>query len=249
LNGTFIAFYRQNDIKIIIFIETGACKMRNIRIIAEIMTAALFLLSSEAVTADSANKANNVEAITAKIKNTEEQSDKIEDEIVSKIYEIKDTVDNYSKSEKELKGFNGLGRIEVLQLKAQRYAIEKQARKLIEKEVMGLISMLKKWEKIKTQLKEEKKLLSLQQKIIDLETNVSEEQAMNLNKENIEYYQVKKAATLKEISALPEVYSDASKWRLLYNANKDKIKNPTEVIKEGVTLIVPDLKTQSQFDL
>jgi hypothetical protein len=217
--------------------------MKNMRIIAKILTATLYLLAFGALAEKS-----KVAAITAKIKSLEEKSDTIEDEIVKKIYEIKDTVDNYSSSEKELKGFNGLGRIEVLQLKAQRYAIEKQARKLIEKEVFGLIELLKKWEKLKVELKEDKKLLSLTQKIIELETNVSEEQNLNLNPENIEYYEVKKAATLKEISALPEVYSDASKWKLLYSANQDKIKNPTDIVKVGTTLIVPDLKTQDKFN-
>ena len=161
---------------------------------------------------------------------------------------MKGTVDNYSNSEKELKGFNGLGKIEVLQLKADRFAVEREARTIIDKELNDMITLIRQWEEVKTQIKENKKLLSLRQKIIELETNVKDEKAViQLNKENIEYYEVKNDATLKQISGLPEVYGNTAAWRYLLDANKDKIKESTETIKKGTVLIVPNLREENEF--
>jgi hypothetical protein len=190
---------------------------------------------------------DKIEAISLKIEQLKKEEERLEKKITEKIYSIKAIVDNYSRSESEFQGFNGLGRIEVLQLKAQRYAIEKEARQIIEKEVFELIKMLKDWEIVKNRMREDHKLMELREKIVKLETNVEEEKTLSLNKEDIEYYEVKKDSTLKQISEMPEVYGNAEDWKYLFESNKDKIKDPEAVVKKGTVLIVPNIKNDLGF--
>jgi len=51
-------------------------------------------------------------------------------------------------------------------------------------------------------------------------------------------YVVKPGDTLSSISARPDVYGSGSKWRKLYNANRDRITDPNRV-PAGMTLRVP----------
>ena len=195
-----------------------------------------------------ADNKSDIAAIILQIKEHSDKAKDIEKKIVEKIYAMKGTVDNYSNSEKELRGFNGLGRIEVLQLKADRYAVEREARKIIEEEINEILELVKQWEDAKTQIKEDRKLLSLRQKITELETNVKDEKSViQLNKENIEYYEVKSDATLKQISELPEVYGNSAAWRYLFDANPDKVKDPGDTVKKGTVLVVPNLKVENEF--
>ncbi|OGV56734.1 MAG: hypothetical protein A2017_09715 [Lentisphaerae bacterium GWF2_44_16] len=191
-----------------------------------------------------------IEAAAAQIAALEKKENEIEQKVVKKIYEIKASIDSYNNSEKSLKGPTGLGRIEQMELKAERYSIERQARKLFEKEVLELIDLLKIWNEQKNQITEDKKYLELKQKILSLETSVSQEKVTVTlqDKKNIEYYEVKKEATLKEISALPDVYGNPSSWKHLYEANKEKIKDPAKPVPVGTVLIVPNVKSSSDFE-
>ncbi|RJX34241.1 MAG: LysM peptidoglycan-binding domain-containing protein [Desulfarculus sp.] len=51
-------------------------------------------------------------------------------------------------------------------------------------------------------------------------------------------YTVEKCDDLWSISAKPQIYNDPWLWCLLWNANKDKIKNPNK-LKVGLVLQVP----------
>ncbi len=51
-------------------------------------------------------------------------------------------------------------------------------------------------------------------------------------------YTVKKNETLEDIAARPEIYGNKRRWREIYKANKDKIKNPN-LIYPGQTLRIP----------
>ena len=53
-----------------------------------------------------------------------------------------------------------------------------------------------------------------------------------------DYYTVKKGETLWDISGRPEVYGNSSKWKIIFEANKDKIKKPS-LIKPGMKLKIP----------
>lgn len=191
-----------------------------------------------------------IEAISAHITSYQQKSTDLEKKITTKIREIKDIMEDYNTSERSVKGPTGLGRIEQLELKAERYSIERQARKRIEKEVNELIDYINTWESYKVQMKEDRKLLELKQKILALESNTmgDEKVKINTSKQNIEYYEVKKDATLKEISALPDVYGNTTSWKLLYDANRDKIKDPSKAVPAGTVLVVPNIKAGSDFE-
>jgi nucleoid-associated protein YgaU len=51
-------------------------------------------------------------------------------------------------------------------------------------------------------------------------------------------YQVRPGDTLSRISG--SVYGDSSKWRKIYEANRDQMKNETD-IKIGQSLVIPNL--------
>lgn len=51
-------------------------------------------------------------------------------------------------------------------------------------------------------------------------------------------YKVKKGQTLGDIAALPEVYGTSKKWKKIYEANKDKIKDPNKIYA-GQVLDIP----------
>ena len=51
-------------------------------------------------------------------------------------------------------------------------------------------------------------------------------------------YSVKSNDTLWSIAADPTVYGDGTKWRLLFDANRDVLKNPDR-LRAGMTLKIP----------
>lgn len=51
-------------------------------------------------------------------------------------------------------------------------------------------------------------------------------------------YTVKKRDTLWSIAADPGIFGDATRWRLLYNANRDALKSPDQ-LRAGMTLRIP----------
>lgn len=51
-------------------------------------------------------------------------------------------------------------------------------------------------------------------------------------------YVVQQGDSLWSIAAKPEIYGRASRWRLLYDANRDQLKGPGK-LKAGMTLNIP----------
>lgn len=51
-------------------------------------------------------------------------------------------------------------------------------------------------------------------------------------------YVVKKNDSLWKIAQRPDVYGDGNKWTKIYQANKDKIKNPNK-LRPGIILVIP----------
>jgi nucleoid-associated protein YgaU len=51
------------------------------------------------------------------------------------------------------------------------------------------------------------------------------------------------ADTLSRIAALPEVYNDAGRWRVLYDANRNKfpVPNNPNLILPGMVLEIPSI--------
>ena len=51
-------------------------------------------------------------------------------------------------------------------------------------------------------------------------------------------YVVRKGDALSTIAAKPEIYGHGSRWRRIYDANKDQLKSPDQV-RAGMTLKIP----------
>ncbi|OGV66180.1 MAG: hypothetical protein A3K19_19470 [Lentisphaerae bacterium RIFOXYB12_FULL_65_16] len=66
---------------------------------------------------------------------------------------------------------------------------------------------------------------------------------------SFEYYEVKMAADLKQISALQEVYGDATQWDALYQANRSKIADPAAPLPKGTLLVVPSRHKNGEGNL
>ncbi|OGV54738.1 MAG: hypothetical protein A2X49_09705 [Lentisphaerae bacterium GWF2_52_8] len=197
---------------------------------------------------------DGIDTLTAKIEQDKKKAVESELKMLDKIEGLKKTFEEASRSESSLKGQNGLGRIEQMELKAELYGIEKQARKRLEKEFTDLSLTITEWQNCKKNLAEHRQTLRLQQKILDLETKDSSDQqpgapAVNLDDiKNYEAYDVKKDATLREISAMPEVYGSADMWEQIYKANKNLIKDPAKPVPAGTKLKIPIISQTPKFD-
>ncbi len=63
----------------------------------------------------------------------------------------------------------------------------------------------------------------------------------------LERYEVKPGQSLADIAALPEVYGDRLLWPLIYRANRDQIKTPSE-ISPGQLLDIPRDKSREELE-
>lgn len=164
------------------------------------------------------------------------------DVIKKKIKEFKDFRDNQQ-------GLYGYGRIQRLEALAERYQSEKLARETIENETMKLLNLMTKLDELQKKTAEDKRILELRNQIMDLKGIDEATLALPAEEDQLFYYELKAPATYKEVSALPEVYNDADSWRYLYEANKDKFKDPLEVIPVGAELVVPNIKVVEPIDI
>lgn len=58
-------------------------------------------------------------------------------------------------------------------------------------------------------------------------------------------YRKSKTDSLWRIASYDFVYGDGNKWTIIYEANKDKIKNPN-VIRSGMILVIPSIKNETR---
>ncbi|RMD84138.1 MAG: hypothetical protein D6820_01480 [Lentisphaerae bacterium] len=152
-----------------------------------------------------------------------------------------------------------------LQAKARRYEVERQARERLSRLTTLLVETLER------EIAREKERLSFEDRVRKLAKLAAQEQERRLNEvrrritpsqtrltanekgtdsrpdvakapEHFEYYELKKRATLKEVSALPEVYGDKNQWDVLWNANRDVVSDPLQPLPRGTVLIVPRLE-------
>ena len=68
--------------------------------------------------------------------------------------------------------------------------------------------------------------------------NVEEVEMISVVEATYDYYVVKKGETLWDIAGRPEVYGNSSKWKMIFEANKDMIRKPS-LIKPGMKLKIP----------
>jgi len=63
----------------------------------------------------------------------------------------------------------------------------------------------------------------------------------------VSHVEVAPAENLLMIAARPEVYDDGELWPLIYKANRDQIKDPTEIFP-GQTLLIPRDKSPEEIE-
>jgi len=196
----------------------------------------------------------SVESLSARVNSEKKSLSDLETEILARTSKIQDMLDNYDKAEKNLTGFNGLGRVEQMELKAELYAGERLARKRIGDEFSSLSSSVRQWESLKKKIREDLRLLALKKQIADLKNGSdgkgpgAQAAPVQHSLTDIEYYQVKKDADLRTISSYPDVYGTSDLWESLFKANKDKLQDPNKIVPAGTTLVVPqDVKRNPDF--
>ena len=182
-----------------------------------------------------------------------QQQARLRQMLYDKINSLAAMMRDFDDASSSMNGLSGLGRIEQLQFKAERYAAERQVRTQIQKEVFALASIIQELRATEDKVADWNRLIEAENKVLQMKLEVSSGEAATakekdaLDPRNFEYYTVKKSGDVKQISALPEVYSNSNAWKYLFDANRDKIPAPDTVIPAGTTLIVPNIKTEKAF--
>ncbi len=123
-----------------------------------------------------------------------------------------------------------------------------QEKKLTEEEAQKLIQEYKdRAAKAEAKIGElTKEIEKLKQEVTDLETRVGKMKT-EISELKEEWkrcqwgrYRVQEGDYLSKIAGLRIVYHDPSKWGMIYEANKDKIRNP-DLIYPGWVLLIPGL--------
>jgi hypothetical protein len=163
----------------------------------------------------------------------------IESKIKAESKRLKKFIEKFDHSENHLKGLSGLGRIEQLELKANLYSVERQVRRKIEKNSIDIITLIDQWSACQRKLKEQQETLKLREKIISLKKESNKATLMaQLSRNDYFEYTVQKDSTLRNISALADVYGDPNLEAMLYEANRDIVENRTAVVPAGTVLKV-----------
>ena len=139
------------------------------------------------------------------------------------------------------------GRARQLLRRAESYGPEKEMRQTLQKTAQELDRDLFGWTRA-LQARRHADLRTLDRMAAALQTlaareaksgTVAESDPVAMDRENIEYFELRQAGSLKEISALPEIYGDASQWRLLYTANPRVARDGDHAVPAGTVLVVP----------
>ncbi|UDQ98252.1 hypothetical protein AAEX28_14880 [Lentisphaerota bacterium WC36G] len=149
------------------------------------------------------------------------------------------------------------GNIKKLEIQAQRYSTELKARKNYTQKVAEIKQLTENLKEIKFKLsfydeyysnlpKDAPKIISAEVAIANNKSEQYKKQTpIDLTKAST--FEVKTPAPLKTISALPEVYNDATLWEKIYEANKHLIKDPKGVIPAGTLLKIPHIDKIKNF--
>jgi len=174
----------------------------------------------------------------------------LRDKMIGMVNEMVTVVRDFDASAQSMTGISGLGRVEQLQFKAERNSAERQIRKRLEKDIITLADVVQQWRDMQDRVKEWSRQKKKKKRLVAMKSEVQKESKQNkenYDMESMVYYTVKTPGTLKQISALQEVYGNESAWRYLYDANRDKVSHPNAIVAAGVTLIVPSIKNDRKF--
>jgi len=156
---------------------------------------------------------------------------------------------------------NSVGAIGEIQSKAAKFRVERQTRKKLQNKTSIFISMFDNLLELRSKIEETKKLIKPTRKEMSIapkpkskpEPKPKSEPELEISfdktsLDNFEYYEIKEKGDIKQISSLPDVFGDAGYWRILFNANLDKLKDPLDIIPAGTVLMVPNLNITREFD-
>ena len=148
-----------------------------------------------------------------------------------------------------LGGLYGLGKVQKLEVMAERYENEKIARETIEVEISKLFNLMDTLDTLQQKMSGDQKMLTLQRQIMQLKDIDEINLSLPAHEEELLYYELQTTSTFRELSALPDVYGDADSWRYLYEANKDKFKDPLSLIPKGTEIVVPNIRIVEAIDI
>lgn len=207
---------------------------------------------NEAEVKDEGKAKSNSESFRARLAADSALELELRNKLVSAIRDMSTVMRDYDVSSQSMQGVSGLGRVEQLQFRAERYSAERQVRKRIEKEVFNLAAIMEEWLKCQERVKEWDRLVKIEQRMNEIRSAAARNKEsaatqQGPNPQAVEYYTVKEPGTVKEISALAEVYGNANAWKYIFDANRDKISSPEVKIPAGVTLIIPSVGNTTEF--
>ena len=195
----------------------------------------------------------SIEELKKSVAETENEREKLFNELAVKTVALENRAEKLEKISANLPIDGSLGRIQRLEVMAQRYAAEVKARQELTVKVNKLAEL------VRTIQQQDKKLLGQRQLLMLLakqhdeaarkKADESEHHSMSGETDitKVQFYEVKKAATLKEISASSDVYNDHAQWEMLYDSNKDLLKDPNGIVPAGTKLIVPYINNKDNF--
>lgn len=142
-------------------------------------------------------------------------------------------------------GLSGLGAVGQLQARADRYTVERRSRQDLQSRVEALLAALEQW----MAAEEERRQAALREaaerdsrkasKPVVAAAAVPTVNELDLS--SFGYFELQQAATLQEISALPEVYGDPRLWQAIYQINRNQIEDPETPLPAGTVLKIPHL--------
>jgi hypothetical protein len=214
--------------------------------IAVLLVAVLFLEISVFAATDAekesiSDTARRIEALKQSLRAQRNVEKETIDRIFAKSDEIEGAIRRLDESERSLGGIGGLGNVEQMRIKADRYALERQYRLKLQEQARALHQRLQEWRAMEKKIRETEEIIDLHEQIMKLERTVEAESPIGtMSEQDFEYYRVEREATLQEISALPDVYGDANLWKYIFEANRATLKRADAKIPEGTLLIIPN---------
>lgn len=176
-----------------------------------------------------------------------EQIRRENDELVEFVRSIKEWEDGFTLGASK-------GRVDEMITRAEAFEFERQYRRALQHRIQSLVKLFELW-LVAGEMRIAEKTHRIDEILELLEaarkkTTASEkaEAPSRPPLDQFQYYQVKKTAGLRAISALPEVYGAAERWEILLDANSDKIKDVSDAVPAGTVLIVPNVEASREFN-
>ncbi len=175
--------------------------------------------------------------------------------LMSKIIHLNAEMEKFKNIEDNLTIDENSGYVKKLEVRAQRYSTELKARKEYTKQIAEIAKLSEKLKNTQFKLsffEEYYKNLPTPKKSVNAEVKKANDkkeqyktQTIDITKDSL--FEVSTPAPLKSISALAEIYNDATLWEKIYDANRKYIKDPKGIIPAGTLLLIPHIDKIKNF--